>query len=428
MISEILILVGCLCLSAFFAMSETAITTVSRMKVHRMVEQGVRNAKVLHRLRDEPGKFLSTVLIGNNFVNITASVLATSLSINLLHSLGWGGVGTALGFATGIMTFLVLVFGEIMPKTLAIQNAERVALSAAPFIYVISFILYPLIIVLTAVSQLFLMLFGYKVPKKGPFVTEEDIRILLTLGEKEGVIEERERKMIANIFDLGDTMVREVMTPKPDILAADIDGGIDKVVAVITESGHSRIPLYEGNLDNMLGIVCAKDILSITADQQGEGLRSLLRPVIFVPETKKLDDLMREMQSSRTHLAVVVDEYGGMAGIVTFEDLLEEVVGEIRDEFDREEKRIEKVDELSYLVDARLTVAEVNEALKLDIPAGDYDTIGGFVLEKLGKVPTVGDVVHYQNLIMHVEKVAKRRITRIQLFRQKENPEGFVGG
>ncbi|MFH0886638.1 MAG: hemolysin family protein [bacterium] len=427
MLTEILILILLLTLSGFFSMSETAITTVSRVKVRRMVDQKIRHARILLKLREEPGKFLSTVLVGNNLVNIAASVLATSIVIKVFQDMGFKGEATALGVATGVMTLLILVFGEITPKTIAMHNAERIALVVAPMVQIISILFHPLVVVLTFIVKPLLFIFGYQVSPQGPFVSEEEIRILLSMGEKEGVIEEEERRMISSIFDFGDTVVREVMTPKPDMVFLDVEDAIEKAFITISETGHSRIPICEGNMDNIVGIIYAKDLLVIPHEKKMDGLRGLLRPVIFVPESKKLDDLMRQMQSSHTHLAIVLDEYGATTGLVSFEDLMEEIVGEIRDEFDQEEKKVEKLDRNTYMIDASLSVKELNQKIKLAIPEGAYDTIGGFVLSKLGKVPNVGDVIHFDDVIIHVEKVSKRRITRVRLIKP-EDVNDVAGG
>jgi CBS domain containing-hemolysin-like protein len=413
---ELLILLALIFLSACFSSSETAITSIGRIKVEELREKKRGGSRALGWLKENPSMMLATILVGNNLVNISASALATTLSISALAGLGLGGVGAALGAAIGIMTFLILVFGEIIPKTVAIRNAEKLALIASPIIKVLSVFLYPLVKLLIWISTPFVLLFGGKMPKRGPFLTIDEIKMLLSIGEREGIIEEEEREMISSIFEFGKTAVHEVMTPRPDMQCAEIGSGIDKTISLIIAGGHSRIPVYEGGLDNIIGVVYAKDLLKAKSTGIGdEEVRGMLRPALFIPEGKRVDDLLHEMQAARTHIAIVVDEYGGVAGLVTLEDLIEEVVGEIYDEFEKKVKAVEKIDKNSTILDARMSISDVNELLKTNIPKGDYDTLGGFIFGLLGKVPAVGDQTQYDNILISVERVHRRRITRAKV-------------
>ncbi|MEA3493387.1 MAG: hemolysin family protein [Candidatus Margulisiibacteriota bacterium] len=412
-------------LSALFSASETAFTSLSRIKVGRMVEQKLRGAKLVSLLKENSSDFLATILIGNNLVNIAASVLATSIIIRMFEENGWN-MGLAVGAATGIMTLLILTFGEIIPKTIAIRRAEKFALLVAPLIFGLSIILKPFAFIFSIISRPFILLFGGKAPEKGPFISEEEIKLILAAGEKEGVIEEEEREMITSIFEFGDTIVREVMTPRPDISACQADQSIGGLINVIVDSGHSRIPIYEGNLDNIVGIVYAKDILKQGKDVK---IREMLRTAIFIPETKKVPELMHEMQAARTHLAVIVDEYGMTSGLVTLEDLVEEIVGEIHDEFERDEKMLEKIDNNNYLVVGRMAIKDLNDELKLNLPEKDVDTIGGFVFGLLGRSPSVGASAKYENIIFSVERIHRRRITRVKIVKSiGDFGEESVGG
>jgi len=416
-------------LSAFFSAAETALTALSRIRVSRMVEQKMAGARMVRQLKENPSEFLSTILICNNLVNIAAAALATSITIRVFAARGWGGGEAAvIGTATGVMTFLILVFGEITPKTVAIRNAESFSVFAAPLIFTLGMIVKPLAYFVGFFSRPFIYLFGGKAPEKGPFITEEEIRYILAAGEKEGIIEREEREMITSIFEFGETIVREVMTPRPDIVAVKADLPLSELTKVIVESGHSRIPIYEGNLDNVLGVVYAKDLLKAGT---AANLRDLLRPAAFIPEGKKVAELMHEMQSARTHLAIIVDEYGQTSGLVTLEDLVEEIVGEIHDEFEREEKMIEKIEENAHIVDGRMAIKDLNGRLKLNLPEEEkeYDTVGGFVLDQLGKAPSVGDVARYEDLLISVERVLRRRITRVKVVRLPRTvEEESVGG
>lgn len=409
---EVFLLIILFILSAFFSASETALTSLSKIRLNRMIEHNVRGARLIERLKKQPAELLSTILIGNNLVNIAAASLATSISIELLSSWGWGNMGTAVGVATGVMTFLVLVFGEITPKTVALRNPEKFSLFVAPIIVFLQVVLRPFAYFIGFISRPFIYLLGGKAPQQGPFITEDEIKLILAAGEKEGVIEEEEREMITSIFEFGETVVREVMTPRPDITAVDVAAPVEDVIKIIIESGHSRIPIFEGNLDNILGFVYAKDLLQ---SQKGKAVRELLRKATFIPETKKVPELLHEMQSARTHSAIIVDEYGITSGLVTLEDLIEEIVGEIHDEFERDERKIEKVDTNAFIVNGLLSTNDLNDELGLNLPEKEYDSVGGFVFGKLGKAPAVGNVVRYENLLISVERVYRRRITRVKI-------------
>ncbi len=429
--NQILLIIILIILSMFFSLSETAITAVSKIKVKRFLKEGFMGSKALYDLREHPNRMLSMVLLGNNLVNFGAVSLATAMVIDLLTHFSVLNKVVAVTTATAVMTAILLVFGEISPKVVAIKYCDRIALAVAPVIAVLSVIFHPFLMLINFVCKPIIKLFGADVKSNAPFVTEDELKMLLTVGEEEGVLEKDEKEMIHSIFEFGDSIAKEVMVPKPDMFCMEVSTPQTEALLKISEQAHSRIPVYEGTIDNIVGIVFAKDLLSLVAEGKGIELKQILHPVLFVPETKKLDDLLRQMQSQRTQIAVVVDEYGGVAGIVTLEDLLEEIVGEIKDEFDIEEKNVEIYDDGSAMVDARMTVSDVNEKLQTAIPDGEYDTIGGFVLSILGKLPQVGDRVRFEDLRLIVEKVAKRRITRIKIGRIKDDGserESIVGG
>src|SRR3989339_848832 len=391
-------------LSAFFSAAETALTSLSKIKVNRLLEHKILGAKLVHDLKEKPAEFIATILIGNNLVNIAASALATSMMINFFASHGAEGTGLAVGAATGLMTFLILAFGEITPKTIAIRRAEKFSLFVAPIIAFLNIVFHPVAFLMGFITRPFILLFGGKAPEKGPFITAEEIRLILAVGEKDGVIEEEEREMITSIFEFGETVAREVMTPRPDISACDINNDLSEMKKLVIESGHSRLPVFEKNLDSIVGILYAKDLLKAAP----ASVRDLLRPAIFIPETKKVAELLHEMQAARTHLAIIVDEYGMTSGLVTLEDLIEEIVGEIHDEFERDEKMVEEIGANTYLIDGKLSLNDLNDRLNLDLPVEDYDTIGGFVFGHLGKSPSVGQVVRLNKLLISVERVSHR--------------------
>ncbi|MEK7377018.1 MAG: hemolysin family protein, partial [Candidatus Margulisiibacteriota bacterium] len=366
-------------------------------------------------LRENPNKMLSTILVGNTLVNISAASLATSVFISLLERRAITSESIAVALATITTTVLILVFGEITPKTIAMKSSERIALFVAPIIAFTAFLFSPVIYFLNLFCKPLIKLFGGDTRAHVPFVTEEELKMLLSVGQEEGVIEQEEKEMIHSIFEFSDTTAKAVMTPRPDMFCLDASLAINEAIKRVIDEGHSRVPVYEGTVDNITGVIFAKDLLALFAEGKQEDLKNALRPPLFVPESKKLDDLLRQMQSSHMHIAIIVDEYGGTAGIVTLEDLLEEIVGEIKDEFDIEEKSVDVADDGSALVDAGLSVNEVNEKIGTSLPEGDYDTIGGFVVSLLGKLPTVGDITRFEDLRIYVEKVFKKRITRIKI-------------
>lgn len=427
---ELLVLFVLVLLSALFSLSETAITTISRIKISHMVEQKVRGSRSLQRLRDYPSRLLGAVLIGNNVVNIGASSLATSMTIDYMSKIGLAGISWSVGIATGIMTFVILVFAEIIPKTIAIRNSERMALITAPYIDLLSVILHPIILFLSWVSSPFIGIFGAKMPRQGPFLSREEIRLLLAISEKEIGIEEEEREMISSIFEFGSTVAREVITPRPDMVCVEAGEKIEKAINLMIDSGHSRIPVYDGNLDNIIGVIYAKELLKVASDGIGEhSLRDFIRPVLVIPESKKVHELLHEMQAMRTHIAIIVDEYGTTRGLISIEDLMEEIVGEIHDEFEKEEKTFEQPDANTWIVDARQSISAVNKELGIRIPEGEYDTLSGFVFSLLGKLPIVGDEVKYDDIAISVERIHKRRITRVKIIKTpKAEKEDAVGG
>ncbi|MFA4858827.1 MAG: hemolysin family protein [Candidatus Margulisiibacteriota bacterium] len=426
---ELLLLAVLILISAFLSAAETALTSISRHKIKELVDHNISGARPLQHLRENPARMLSAILIANNIVNIWASVYAASLAIRFFERLGWGSLSIIVGLVTGLMTLLILVFGEITPKTIALRRAQFVALLVARPILVLEWILQPVAAFVTFLCRPLIYVLGGKVPEKGPILTEEEIKTILSMGENEGIIEETESEMIHSIFEFGETTVREVMTPKPDMHCINVTDGIEAVVQLIRSEGHSRIPIYEGNVDNIIGLVFAKDILGFG---KGQDLREYLRPVLFIPESKKIDDLLHQMQSARTHLAVVVDEYGSTAGIVSLEDIVEEIVGEIHDEFEKAEKDYEKIGDATYVVSGGMTIGDINDLLGSSFPetVKEYDTIGGFVFEKLDKMPAVGDVVHFGDFTISVERILKRRITRVKISRNLPSGDAtpYVGG
>lgn len=400
-----------LLLSAFFSGSETALFAANRLRMRQMSEEGNRRATLVVRLLEDPGRLLTTLLVGNNIVNIAASVLTTAILV------AWFGSQRGTVYAILLLATVLLVIGEITPKTFSAKYADRVALLIAAPIRWVGAALYPIIRALSAISYVLVRPLGGRVNLESPLVTEDEIRLLIKMGEEEGVIQEDEREMIHSIFEWGDTVAREVMVPRIDMAAVEDLTPLDQVLRLVLEEGHSRIPVYQETVDHVVGVLYVKDLLShLKAGRMQVQAKELMRPAYFIPESKRLDELFREMRRKKVHMAIVLDEYGGTAGLVTIEDLLEEIVGPILDEYDvDEEKQIETVDDHTTLVNGRMSVEEVNELLGLDLPVEDVDTIGGFVYRLLGHIPVQGETVPYDGLDISVERVDGNRITKIRI-------------
>jgi CBS domain containing-hemolysin-like protein len=407
---EIVIIGIALILAATAASAETSLTSISRVRLRQLVEQKVQAAIVIERLHRDPNAYLSTILIVNTVAIIVASSAATLLALHLYHE------QVAEWLVSLVLSLLVLVACEITPKTLALQRAERVALRIAPLVAGATLVMRPVVYVLTAVTRLILRLLGGKAEVRGPFVTEEELKMLVTVGEEEGVIEEEEREMIHGIFEMGDMSVREVMVPRTDLVAIEVKEPVEKAVDLVTRHGHTRIPVYEGDIDHIVGVLYAKDLLRAVVRGEKKSLRDIARKPYFTPESNKVQDVLRDLRKNRVHMAIVVDEYGGTAGAVTIEDILEEIVGPIQDEYDiGEEDEIQFINPNEVVLDGRVSVDDVNELLKLNIAADNYDTIGGYVLNQLGATPKVGATLKLGNAELRVEGVQGTRIKKVRI-------------
>jgi len=408
--AELVIIVIALVLAALAASAETSLTSISRVRLRQLVEQKVPQAIVIERLQRDPNTYLSTILIVNTVAIIVASSTATLLSLHLYNERG------AEWLVSLVLSLVVLVACEITPKTLALQRAERVALRMARLVAWATLVMRPIVWVLTAVTRLILRMMGARAEVRGPFVTEEELKMLVSVGEEEGVLEEEEREMIHGIFEMGDMRVREVMVPRTDLVAIEVNEPVEKAVELVTKHGHTRIPVYEGSLDHIVGVLYAKDLLRAVVRGEQKTLREIARKPYFTPESNKVQDVLRDLRKNRVHMAIVVDEYGGTAGAVTIEDILEEIVGPIQDEYDiGEEDEIQFISPNEVILDGRVSVDDVNELLKLNIAADDYDTIGGYVLNQLGAAPKVGATLKLGNAELRVEAVQGTRIKKVRI-------------
>lgn len=401
---SLFILVG---LAAFLSMAETALLAVSPIRVRRMVEERRPGAERLEKLLEDQSRFLATILLLTLVTQLTAATVASTLAYAYFKSIG-------AAIATGVVTLIIFIYGEVAPKTFAAQNADRAALFVSYPISLLTKVIHPVVRLLVGVANLSTRLFGVRAKPKGPLLTEEELKTAVSVVEEEGIIEEEEKKMIHHIFEFGDTVVREVMTPRPDMVVLSSKATAEEALDLIMKEGHSRIPMYKDNIDNIIGVLYARDLLDVFGKgEERKSLRQMLRPALFVPETKRVSELLRELQQKKIHMAIVVDEYGSTVGLATIEDLLEEIVGEIYDEYDLEEKMIEPVSENKVRVDARLPINELNEHLGVDISNADVDTVGGLIFELSGRVPRMGEEITFQNLKFKVEKVVGHRIHKV---------------
>lgn len=404
-LSILLILLLC---SGFFSASETALMSLSKIRIRHMVEEQIKHADVIERLVNQPSKLLGAILIGNNIVNIGASALATSLAIEYFGNAG-------IGLATGMMTLLVLIFGEITPKTLAAQNAEQASLKVVGIIDFLTTVFGPILFVILKLTNALVKLFGGDVSKDRPFVTEEELKMLVTVGQEEGILESEEKKMIHNVFEFGDELVKNIMTPRMDMVALPSSTTYKDLIELFKNSQYSRLPVFEENRDNIIGVIYLKDMFFYNGTIESFDLHDIIRKPIYTYELKNTFELFNELKKQHLQMAIVLDEHGGTAGIVTIEDLVEEIVGELRDEYDDGDIEIEALKDNEYLVSGKTKIELVNEILEVDLISDEFETIGGFVTGTLGRMGVVGDSFEVQDLQFKIMKMQKNRILLLKI-------------
>ena len=401
----LVILVG---LSAIFSASETALTSLSKIRLRNMMEENIKNADKIYALVENPSKLLSTILIGNNLVNISASSIATALAIDFFSE---GGVG----IATGIMTIVILIFGEITPKTLASQNAEKISLKVVRFISLLVYIGTPVVAVFNVVTNFIIRILGGNPAKQTPLITEAELKTMVNVSHEEGVLEVDEREMINNVFDFGDAKAKDVMTPRTDMVSISTEDTYEEIVEAFREERYSRLPVYQDNIDNIVGILHLKDMAFIS--KADFDLETLMREPFFTYEFKGISELFSEMKANNISIAIVLDEYGGTSGLLTVQDLVEEIVGDISDEYDDdEEDEIQVVKEDEYIIDGSTKLEDVNEMIGTKLESEDFDTIGGYVVGLLGRFPEVGETVEQDNMKVVIEEVDKNRIEKLRIY------------
>lgn len=399
---------------SLLAMAEASLTRMNRVRAMALEEEGRPHAVRLVQIENDPPHFLNAIYLWVMIVQNGSAILVAFLAARLFGSI-W------ITIVSLLFTLLYFIVVEAMSKTFAILHSDRVALRLAPVVYWLSRVLYWPTRVLIAVANVLLPGKGLR---EGPFVSEEEIRAMAEAGSEEGAIEEEEKELIHSIFEFGDTVVREVMTPEPDIVAVEVSHSLNAVQDLVIRHGYSRIPVYRERLEDIVGVVYAKDVLRELRGGRGQrGLEDLARKAAFVPESRKVSDLLRDMQRQKFHMALVVDEYGSLVGLVTLEDLLEEIVGEIFDEYDREDPNVEPAGDGRFRVNARLPVDELNELLEVDLPQEDWDSVGGLMMGILGRVPAQGERVEVKGLRFTAEQVKGRRIAKVLVERVPERDD-----
>lgn len=414
---RLIILLLLLFLSGVFSSMETALVTINPMRLRTMIDEGVRKARILDKVLNKRSKMLSAILIANNVVNLSASSLATTLALD-----AFGDVYVSL--ATGILTVLVLIFGEITPKNLATCHAEKMALFYAPITLAMMTVLTPVILIINFFGNGILRLLGSDPDAKRESITESELRTIVSVSQEEGVIEEEEQKMINNVVDFGDSYARDVMIPRIDMIAVPEDISYKELLEIFRENMFTRMPVYDENTDNIIGIINMKDLLFIPS-QENFQIKSYMREAYFTYEFKRTSELFMEMRQKSLSIAIVLDEYGATAGLVTLEDLLEEIVGEIRDEYDNDElNSVQRIGDLVYRIDGATKLDDLNDLLKLTLESEDYDSLGGLIIERLDHLPEVGETVMYKEIRLTVESLDKNRIEWVKMELPEKQEEG----
>lgn len=414
---QLIILAVLILLSALFSSAETSLTTSNKLKIQSLADQGSKRARILLKISEDSGKMLSAILIGNNLVNNAATALTTSLIIQLFGN-------SAVGIATGVITLLILIFGEISPKTLATIHSEKMALLYAPLIHFLMKIFTPVIFIVNKLSMGVLFLLRVNPDQKVNTMTEHELRTIVDVSHEDGVIESEEKEMIYNVFNMGDAKAKDIMVPRVHVTFADINSTYDELIEIFREDKFTRLPIYEETTDNVVGTINMKDLLLYNYNDKKEfHVRDILREAYFTYEYKSISELLVEMRQASINIAIVLDEYGETAGLITLEDLLEEIVGEIHDEYDEnEEEFVRQINDREYIIEGSMNLDDLNDSLGLNLSSEDYDSLGGFIIEHLDRLPEQGDELTTDDGIrLVVEALQKNRVESVHLY----IPEGF---
>ena len=409
-ILQIGLLVVLLLGSGFFSASETSLMSLSKIRIRYMEDEGVKGAKLVGSLIEKSSDLLSSILVGNNIVNIAATSVSTSLFINIF---GDGGVA----IATAVMTVLVLVFGEITPKTIAANSPEKVAVVVSKPISIIMKITKPIVWVFNLLTGIIFKIMGIDNDGVKPFITEEELKAMVNVSHEEGVLEMEEREIINNVFQFGDMQAKEAMIQRLDMVAIDIEDSYDEIIELFKSEKLSRLPVYQESIDDIVGILNIKDIIFLSDEEiENFDIKDYVREAFFTYEFKKITQLLEEMKKEKTQMAIVVDEYGGTAGLLTIEDLVEVIVGDIDDEYDEEEEEIVKVSDNEYLVEGSTKISDVNEQIGINFESDEFDSIGGFIIGYLKRIPEENELIEVGNVKFSVESIDKNRINKIRIF------------
>lgn len=406
-LSSIIFFIILLFLSGFFSASETALVSLSKIRLRSMVDEGVKNAKLIEKVLSNQSKLISTILVGNNLVNIGASALATSFTIKVFGD-KW------IGVVTGILTFLVLIFGEITPKTFSTQKSESVCIWVIKPIALCCFIFTPIVAVLNVITGFIFKIMGCDFNKKIPTITESEFMTMVNVGHEEGVLEVDEREMISNVMGFGDSDAKDIMTPRTAIVGVEINSTYEEVLKVFKEEQFSRLPVYKENIDDIVGIISFKDCM-ISADIKNFNISKIMRKPYFTYESKSCSELFSVMRTKSLSMAVILDEYGGTSGIVTLEDLLEEIVGEISDEYDDEIEEIKVIRDNEYIVEGSTKISDVNDMIGTNFESEDFDSIGGYVVGVIGRFPEKGETIEEKDVKFIIEETGRNRIEKIRI-------------
>ena len=409
-ILQIGLLVVLLLGSGFFSASETSLMSLSKIRIRYMEEEGVKGAKLVSSLIEKSSDLLSSILVGNNVVNIAATSVSTSLFISIF---GDGGVA----IATAVMTVLVLIFGEITPKTIAANSPEKIAVIVSKPIIIIMKITKPIVWVFNLLTGIIFKIMGIENDGVKPFITEEELKAMVNVSHEEGVLEIEEREIINNVFQFGDMQAKEAMIQRLDMVAVNIEDSYDEIIELFKSEKLSRLPVYQESIDDIVGILNIKDIIFLSDEEiQNFNIKNYVREAFFTYEFKKITQLLEEMKKEKSQMAIVVDEYGGTAGLLTIEDLVEVIVGDIDDEYDEEEEEIVKVSDNEYLVEGSTKISDVNEQIGINFESDEFDSIGGFIIGYLKRIPEENELIEVGNVKFSVESIDKNRINKIRIF------------
>ncbi|OQY09418.1 MAG: hypothetical protein B6I28_03120 [Fusobacteriia bacterium 4572_132] len=419
-----LLLLVLIILSGVFSASETALTAFKSIELKKIEKENHKKAAVLKLWLKKPNEILTTILLGNNIVNILASSIATVLTGKILAT-KFGNYSHPILITTFLMTTVILIFGEITPKILAKNFPDKISKIVIMPIYYLSIVSFPIIFILTLISKIITRSFGIKMATENVLITEAEIKSMVIVGEEEGILEKKEKEMIHGVFNFGESSVKDVMVPRINMFAIEGNKTLEEMWDIMLEKGYSRIPVYEEKIDNIIGVVYLKDLLNIAKENKlNKKIKEFVRKAYFVPDSKLLIELLQSFRTKKVHIAIAFDEYSGTVGMVTIEDLIEEIVGEIEDEFDNEEEKIIKKDENKYKIDPFLDIDEINKEIEINIPESEeYDTLGGFIYFKLGRVPEVKDEIKEGNIKITIKKIEKNRILEVEVEVEKEGEE-----